>query len=355
MTEKFFSIREENEGYGVESTTATPKFFKLLNESLNTTREDFYIDTTQYWSTPERAEGYFRTSGSIDILVDPVIFPNVLVHAMGDPKLANGASGSVSLGSSVYKHTWLIGYNEEYSSENATTGIKSFTTHIGQGIEKDRVLYGCLFGGFSLEAVAREHFTCSLDVFASGHEKLVANADPYLPANVATGYTLYTQPYFTFNNVATMTIGAADRIDADPLIEAFRMRVDRGWDQDLYTLGKRYIGRAMQHGMVNVNGSMDFAFTSENEHERFLSAVGTYETGDQTQFETVIGLQGATAGGAYKYSLTITIPKTSFTASTTNLNARDRIVQKVDWRGSFDLTSKCAAQIDIQNLTSSYA
>lgn len=52
MTEKFFSIREENEGYGAESATATPKFFKLLNESLNTTREDFYIDTASIGPRP---------------------------------------------------------------------------------------------------------------------------------------------------------------------------------------------------------------------------------------------------------------------------------------------------------------
>jgi len=358
MTEKYFSMREEPVTYGTEATNATthpPKFFKLINETLVPTREDFFVDTTQYWSVGEKAEGFFRMSGDVDILVDPVIFPYVLVLGLGDPSLANGASGSVQQGSTTaYKHTFRFGHKEVYTQNG--TGLKSFTCRVGEGVEKDRTIYGGFIRGMTFEAVSRERVTCTLDVIGNGHEKLeTANSTPYADTDIANGYALYTQPYYTFNSASVMTVGSNDRLAAAPKIESFRLTLERGLDADFYPLGSRYLGDILLSGMASITGSMDFAFESQDEHERFLSAVSSYETGNQASFATVLTFHGGTAGnGAYYYDMTFTLPKTYYTTSTPSVSARDRIVQRVDFKAAYDLTTNCAAQIDVTNIATSY-
>ena len=78
---KHIALAEEGSWRAAGSTR---KSFKLLSESINTTREDFYPETTQYWTVAHRAEGLKRTSGSFDTLVDPIQWPWLLVYFIGD-------------------------------------------------------------------------------------------------------------------------------------------------------------------------------------------------------------------------------------------------------------------------------
>jgi hypothetical protein len=324
---------------------------------VNTARDDFFIDTTQYWSTPERAEGFFRTSGNVDVLVDPIIFPRLLTCFMGDPSSVGPGTGS------SYVHTWKFGSNELYTAAgsgtgnpSACTGIKPFTVNIGQGIEKDRELYGCVIRGMSIEGVSREHVTCSLDLLGSGDEALVAAASP---TDIAEGYADYKQPYYTFINTSTANITAANASNTNKLlspgaIEAFRLNATRGINADYYPLGSRYLGDVILDGMAEVSGTMDFAFNTEKEHERFLADISSYETGDQPSFAVTMNFRGPQLSGAVYYDYQIYIPKVNYTASTVNLNARNRIVQKVDWRAIHSLSDLSAMNMSITNLTSAY-
>jgi hypothetical protein len=365
MTEKYFAVREEyvyrSDSNGTNNRGART-YLKLLSESLNTTREDFFIDTTQYWSTPERAEGFFRTSGTADILVDPVIFPRILTLFMGDPT-SDLRTDANETSPPSYDHVWKMGHNELYTATgdltasgnpSNCTGVKPFSAIIGQGIEKDRELLGCVIRGMTIEGVSREHVTCSLDILGSGDEQLTA-ADG--TDNVANGYADYTMPYFTFINTTTATINAtSNKLLSPGTIEAFRMTAERGINTDYYPLGSRYLGSVILDGMVNVSGSMDFTFDSEDEHERFLSDVNSYETGNQASFATVLTFRGPAIDLAplTYYEYTITIPKTHYTASTVSLNARDRIVQKVDWRAIHSLADECVLKMSMRNITSGY-
>jgi len=484
---KFLALAEEASAFRTAGTSWL--YFKLLNESINTTREDFYPETSDYWTVSSRAEGYFRTSGSFDTLIDPVVWPKLLALFMGDgtpvstelviencedawtaalnvtcsavadksailpvPPGTNSAkqqigvdfttgvvayedfapvdistyshvqfwikhsggcaSGElqllldntsacvspletltipaltaatwtrvklpfttpsaltaiISVGLSAVSdpgavdvyiddvrvmaettHTFKFGADEEYNV--GSTGVKPFTTRIGVGIEKDRQITGCLMESLSFEAVAREVASSSVGIIGSGNESLIATQTT---ANVEAGWALYTQPYLTFASASTMTIATVDRLALDPTIEAFRLTLTRGWDADAYTLGTRFLGNAVMSGMASVEGSMDFSFTSEDELERFLAAVDSYQAGNQTPAAIVLTLRGPAIIGSTYYSITITIPIAYYTASTESVSGRDRVVQTVDFRGIYDSSSDCACQIVVVNATSDY-
>lgn len=337
MVSKYVAFQEETVygalGAGVFST------LKLFNETVVTSREDFYPETTQYWEPSNKLEGFFRTRGTVTMPVDPVVFPQLLVYFMGDPvsnKLAEAGAED------PYEHTFKFGANEVV----AGSGLKSFTTDIGVGIEKDRRLFGCMGTKLSIEAISREQVTCSLDLVGNGNETLV---DPGTP-----DYSTYTQPEFTFNSAYAMTVGGASRITQQPTIEAFRLDLERGVAEDYYPLGKRYVNAFLPSGVASVSGSMDFTFESEDEHERFLSAVGQFATGDQASFATALTFRGAQIYLTNYYTLLITIPKTYYTVSTPSTKARDRIVQTCDFKGIYDTGTSCAASIYVVNVTTGY-
>lgn len=331
---KYVAIQEEST-YGTESAIGY-KYLKLFDESLVTSREDFFPETTEYWTPSSKPEGFFRTRGTVNVPVESVVFPWVLVMGLGDP--ASTQQG----GTAAYKHVFKFGANEVVG----TTGIKPFTTKVGVGIEKDRRFLGCIIPKLSFEAVSREQVTCGIDMIGRGHETLETAVSP--------SYTAYTQPEFTFNSATVMTVGTVDRLITQPTIEAYRLDLERGWAEDYYPLGSRYVGLGIPSGMANVSGSMDFAFESEDEHERFLTAVGGSGTGDQTSFAVVLSLRGALISGAYYYQIDFTLPKTYYTVSTPSVKARDRIVQTCDFRCIYDSSSSCAAQIDATNITVTY-
>jgi hypothetical protein len=315
MAEKYLALAEES----VWRTAGSPlNYLKLLTESINTTREDFYPETTQYWTVGKRAEGPKRTSGSFDTLVDPIVWPELLVYFLGDASSAGAGPD--------YTHTFWFGDQESVYGAD----VKPVTTFIGVGIEKDRQIEGCLIESINLEAVAREVVSSTVNIIGSGDESLITAKNP--------DWSAYTEPYLTFASATTMTVGAVDRLTTNPQIEAFRLNLSRGWDADFYVLGSNYLADAALSGMATVTGSMDFNFWSEDEHERFLSGVGASAMGTQASFETIIDLQGATLGGS-NYGIEITIPTMHYTASTASVNARDRIIQTVEFIGMHDGTN----------------
>jgi len=311
-------------------------YFKMLSESINTTREDFFPETTDYWVPSSKAEGLFRTAGDFETLVDPVQWPKLLVLHVGDPTSAQQGE------TSAYLHTFKFGANETVSS----TGIKPFTTKIGVGIEKDREILGCVMESMSIEAINKEEVSCTCSIIGSGNEQLKTAATP--------NWSAYTQPHFTFVSADTMTIGGTDRLSTPPEVEAFRLTLGRSWDADHYVLGTRFLYEPTLSGFATVEGSLDLSFTSEDEHERFLSAVDATGAGDQSSFAIVLQLTGANIESSYDYYVKFTIPKAYYTASTASVSGRDRITQTVEFRGLYDGTSDCACQIDVENTTTSY-
>jgi len=335
---RYISLREEAAAdYGNIEPTSASVVMKLLSESINTTREDFFPETTEFWTVDSKAEGFFRTSGDFEVLVDPIQWPKLLAYFIGDGTSAPAQGGG------PFDHTFLFGANETVS----TTGVKAFTLGIGVGIEKDRGILGTLIESLSIEAVNREVVSCTVSVVGSGEEKLWTAWTPT--------YASYTQPYLTFGSASTMTIGGTDRLTTAPTIEAFRLTLSRGLDADHYVLGKRFLSAATLSGMASVEGTMDLSFTSEDEHERFLTAVGSYISGDQASFALVMNLRGAVASGAQYYEVEFTIPETYYTGSTANVSGRDRIVQTVNFRGNYASGTAAAAKIRVRNMTTSYA
>lgn len=320
-------------------------YIKLLSESVNTTREDFFPDTTETWVGQDRAEGIFKTAGSFDILVEPNIFPKLMTFFIGDPV------SSTPISDSGYTHTWKFGNKETV----ATTGIKPFTIWVGTGAavdgagtdDVDRQMASNVFESMSLEYSGRDLVSLTMGVLGSGKEAMVEDKTPV--------YTVdYTgQPYFTFADCSLFQINGVSRL-ADPMVEAFSLNLNRGYDADHFRLGSRFWAYPSLSGMASVGGSIDLSFTSTDEHEHFLSALGAAATaGDQTPFALQCKLEGALYGVTDKYTIDVTVPKVSFTASTPSVSGRDRVVQKLDWRGMNDGTDS-ACTIVVKNIKEAY-
>ena len=336
MPYRYIALGEEST-FGEAASNFT--YYKLLRETITTTREDFFPETVEHWTVGSKAEGFFRTSGDFEVLVDPVVWPNLLVLFIGDPTTSQpDATGAPN----TYEHVFTFGGDETVSS----TGVKPFTVKIGVGVERDRQIVGCVMESLAIEAVKQEVVSCTCSIIGSGNESLVTASTP--------DWSAYTQPYLTFASASTMTIGGTDRLSTAPTIEAFRLTLTRGWDADHYVLGNRFLAAASLSGMATVEGSMDFSFTSQDEYERFLSSVGSSSAGDQSSFEVVLELQGATIEGTYKYEVEITLPKVYYTVSRIPVTARDRIVQTCDFRAIYDDTIGGAAKILVRNTTTSY-
>jgi len=332
---RYIGFAEETT-FGTKGTTVMD--FRFLNETVGTTREDFFPETAEYWTPTSKVDGFFRGGGDIVIPVDPVQFPKLLVLHMGDPTTTGPDD-------SAYEHVFKYGGNESVSA----TGVKPFTLYKGVGIEKDRLFLGCLIENLTLDCVNREPVTATVSVIHSGHETLETARTP--------DYSAYDPPrFFSFAKVATMTIGGADRLSTAPTIEAFHGSLPRSYDTDHYVLGNPYLAAPSLSGFAIPTGSMDLSFTSEDEHERFLGSVGASETGDQSSFAIVLELQGALIGSSSKYGIKIEIPKAYYTGegSVANVTGRDRIVQTVNWRGAYDSSEACSAKITVTNITDDY-
>jgi hypothetical protein len=337
MADKYIALAEET--VFRTATGSGLQYLKLLNESISTTREDFYPETTQSWVVQKRAEGIFRTSGNFATLVDPMVWGELLVFFMGD------ATSSGPNGDGQYTHTFpYFGDTETVTADE----IKPVTVYIGTGIERDRQIEGCVINSLSLEATARNVVSSTVGIIGSGDEELIAAKTP--------DWSAYTRPYLTFANVSTMTIGGTDRLTTQPVIENFRITFDRGFDEDYRVLGNRFWANAELSGMATSNGSMDFSFKSQDEHERFLQDVGSYNAGDNpiAGWEIVLKLQSqAVIGGSSYRMLELTLPKVFYTASNPPVNARDRIIQSVDFTAMHDGTNG-SGQFVLRNETATY-
>jgi len=309
----------------------------MLSESINTTREDFYPETTEYWVVTDRAEGPIRTAGSFETLVDPVVWPELLVFFIGDAD-----SGEVD--DSQYPHTWKFGHQESMF----TSGVKPFTLYIGSEVGEDRRIDGNVIESLSIGGAARDVVSCSVGIIGSGDENLITAVDP--------DWTAYTEPYMTFASATTFEVGDVSRLTGGtaPTVEAFRLNFNRGFDSDYYVQGNRFLAAPLMSGMASLTGSIDFSWTAQAEHQRFLSAIGASATaGDQASFELDIMLRGALVGAATYNEIQFTMPVVNYTASTASVTARDRIVQTVDFVARGDKTDG-ACDIVVRNGTATY-
>jgi len=334
MASKFIALAEETT-YG--SSGWPYLYFKCLNESINSVRNDYFPETTEFWTPDVKAEGYWSGGGDAVIPVDPIQWVKLLPFFIGD-----GSSSEAS--DSAYTHTFKFGANESVG----TTGIKASTILKGVGIEKDRRFEGGVIESIALEIVGRELVTSTVTFYHCGDESLTTAASPV--------YTSYTQPFFSGASVTTMTVNNDDRLTTAPTIENFRVTLTRGWDKDHYVLGSQKVAAATLSGFASVTGSMDFTFTSEDELERFLTAVGGTGIGSQSSFEIIVALQGALIGVTSKYGIQLNIPEAYYVGPVeANLTGRDRIIQTVNFRGNYNSTDLCAAFFTCVNETSAYS
>lgn len=336
MADRYIALAEETT-FG--SAGSSFKYFKLLRESIETRRTDFFPETTEHWTVPVKAEGYFSTSGDFDTVVEPVVWPWLLVYFIGDPSTSQPDSVNAP---NTYQHVFKFGADETVSS----TGIKPFTIKIGTGIERDRQIVGNVIETLTIEAVNRELVASTVSIIGSGHETLVTADTP--------DWSAYTHPPLAFTSLSTFTIGGTDRLTTQPTVEAFRLSLGRSWDADHYVLGNRYWAYPILSGYATVEGSIDLTWRSQDEYERFLSSVGATETGDQSSFAIDLILRGNLIEESYYYQIEVTIPKAYYTSSTANITGRDRIVQTVNFRGIYDSSEACACKIIVQNSTASY-
>ena len=337
MAEKYIAVVEETSGYGTHVTTNDRIFLKILNESVQTTRGDHYPETVERWTPTDYVEGPYAAGGDIETLVDPYQFPKLLVFHLGD------STPSTVLSGVVFKHTFTYGGTEGVSS----TGLKSFTIIKGVGIETDRRFDGGIITNLQVEARAKEVVGATISVIGNGAETLQTAS--------GANYVRYSgQRYMTFADANTMTVGGGDRLTTAPTIEAFTLALPRGYDADHYVLGKKTLAAQTPHGVVIPTGTMDFSFTSEDEHERFLSIVGATTTGPQSGHITVLKLRGDVISSGYYNEIEFSLPNTFYTASENAVRGRDRIVQAVTYRGNYSTLSGCSVQVTVQNKTSSY-
>lgn len=333
MASKFLALAEET----TYASCGNPYiYFKILNETINSARNDYFPETTEYWVPDVKVEGHYSGGGDASIPVDPIQWPKLLAFFIGD----GSSSGPTD---SAYTHVFKFGANEAVSS----TGIKAFSILKGVGIEKDRRFEGGVMESLALDCVAREPVVSTITVYHSGDEELLTAATP--------SYSSYTQPFFSFASTATMTIGTADRLTTAPTIENFKVTLTRGWDKEHYVLGNKKVAAPTLSGFASVTGSMDLTFTSEDEHERFLTAVAGSAMGTQASFEIIVLLQGALIGSASKYGIQINIPEAYYTGSDINNTGRDRTIHTVNFRGNYNSTDECAAFFTVTNATSAYS
>lgn len=356
MAAKYISFSEETTAYNTVGETNS-LYYKLLSEDIVTSREDFFPETMEYWTTADKAEGFFRTAGSFSTLMHPLMWPKLLVLFIGDGG-STGAGGNGTTDGSGYQHYWLFGANEVVDVNS--TGIKSFTTRIGTGIEKDRQIGGCFIESMDIECVARQPVSVTCNIVGSGDERLVTHVAPaYTKYTSSAGTDSEEVPYMTFDMATTMTVGGDDRLTTAPIIEAIRLNLGRGYDTDHMRLGSKFLAAQTLSGMASVTGSMDFNFTSQDEHERFLAAVGTYAAGAQASFAIALTLRSSqTIGNDVDvfYDITLTMTECYYTGagSTVSLAGRDRIVQTVNFRANYNSTDAGACKIGAITDTQAY-
>ena len=337
MAEKYIAVAEESSGYGTHVTVNDRIFLKILNESVQTTRGDHFPETVESWTPGNYVEGPYAAGGDIETLVDPYQFTKLLVFHLGDP------TTSVVVTGSVYKHKFTYGGTESVSA----TGLKSFTIIKGVGIEKDRRFDGGIITNLQIEARAKEVVGGTISVIGNGKETLQTAS--------GASYVRYSGARFmSFADAETMTVGGSGRLTTAPFIEAFTLSLPRGYDADHYVLSKSTLAAQTLHGVAIPTGTMDFTFTSEDEHERFLSIVGATTTGPQSGHATILNLRGDLITSGYYNEIEFSIPNTFYTASENAVRGKDRIVQTVTYRGNHNTLSGCSVQVTVQNKTSSY-
>jgi len=338
MASKYIGLGEESSGYStVTALSGDIVYFKILSESIETTREDYYPETVEYWTPDTHVKGFFRAGGDFEVLMDPNQWPKLLVYFLGDP--------TTSAVTSSYSHVFTFGGTEAVTTSGP--GPTPFTIYKGVGIEKDRQFDGGFITAIEIEARAREVVGCTVSVTGDGTENLITAKIP--------DYHMYSgQRYLTFADMTSGSIGGTDRLATAPTIEAFRLRLGRGYDTDHYVLGKEYLAAQTLHGFATVDGSMEFTFDSEDEHERFLSIVGGTATGTQSSFITLFALHGDALTSGVPSMVQFSIPETHYTASEAAVTGRDRITQTVNFRGNYHALSGHACQVTVINDTSSY-
>jgi len=332
MADRFIAFAEET---SYDSAGSSFIYFKILNESINPNREDYFPETTEYWTTDTKVEGHFSAEGDTVIPVEPIQWPKLLVLHCGDPT----TTGPVD---SAYTHVFKFGANETIGA----TGVKNFTVKKGVGIEKDIQMTGGIIENITIEYAAKEPIVSTVTVLGSGNATLETAA--------SASYSDYTQNFYAFHETATFTVGGSDRLDTAPTVEAFTINLRRGIDADHYVLGSRGRYSTPLSGFASVEGTLDLSFTSEDELERFMGSVGTSAMGDQASFEIVCTLTGELIGSSEKYDIEVTIPEAYYTESVQNVTGRDRIIQTINWRGNYNASDACAAKITVVNGTDSY-
>lgn len=320
MGKRYVAIsREEPWSYGSSATVnaSWAQYFDVVSESIAPDQGMIEVRTAGYRSMRKRVLGGYKLEGSIDFIGDPNEVASLLYMAF--------CTGSDVSSDTDLTTTTAYQYTVEPKQE-----LNSFTAHIApavtdsSGTYKLRECVGGFITGLTLEASAGEILTVSTD-WTFQKDKIVT--DTINEADSAPGFSTADPLVFTQGSVEF-----DDNVIAN--VEAFSVTFENDIDTDAFVLGSRFLPGMRIQGF-NVTGNMDIAFEDWTQYQRFLgsaSAVMPSSTVSPYHVELIFtgGLTGNT--GSYpNYALEIDMPEVYFDTTEATFDARDRIVQSIDF------------------------
>jgi len=315
-------------GIAEEATYGTPvaavEYIDIVSESVRPSQEFIFLETAGYRETREAIPGPFTISGDFDLVVNADNITKFLKWALGDvTTTVDDAAAPVA-----YKH--------EFTPANE---IKSFTSEIHPGVGGySRQVAGCIVTTLRLEAVARELLTSTISIVGSKPTRITESV---------TGRPTFStvRPFVFFEGVVSGFVSAD--------VEAVRWSYANAVAEDAFVLGSRFLPAIRLQGQT-VEGDMDIAFVRWDEYERFYGAVGATEPGTEvgpvSLKLTFTGLStGSTVVGFENYLLELDLPRIYLNTIEANFDRRERIVERLAFRATYDTTAGYICKVTVIN------
>jgi len=316
-------------------------YIDIVSESVSSDQGNLDVVTAGDRSMRFRVPGPYAIGGSIDLIVNPENMTKFLYWALGSVSHYAGAS---------------VAFKHEYTPAQA---LESFTMEIAPAVPategavdyQSRLISGCVIPSFTLEAVARELLTATIDVIGRREgQQAASSTDPPFSD---------LRPFVFHEGV--LSYDSSDICHA----EAFRMTFDNDIPDDVYFLGSRFRGGKMDDGCgvgcdpvffvqgLKVSGDMDIAFTDWTWWHWFWgSGTATGPSNQQNPISLNLVFTGLATGDATypNYAMEIYLPEVYLDTSEASIDTRDRIVQSLPYTAIYNASAGYVARIRVVNL-----
>lgn len=336
MGKRYFAMAKET-SYGSSATISSTEaqYFDLVSESIAPDQGMIDIRTAGYRSMRKRVPGGYVLEGSVDFIGDPNEIATLVAFTFG--QISDVSTASDASGTATYKYTM------EPEQE-----LDSFTAHIAPAVTdgtdtyKLREAVGGGITGLTLEAAANDILTATADMVFK-KDKIIT--DSINEAGSAPGFSDVDPFVFTQGSV---TLGGDPQSD----VEAFSLSFENDIDTEAFVIGSRFLPGLRIQGF-DVTGSLDLAFENWAAYQKFLGSSSRVMPDDENDsYALVLEFEGGTTGntGAADYSnykMTITLPEVWLDTTEASFDARDRIVQSIEFTATHNGTR--TAQIVVVN------